>query len=219
MWGIDPAPRNLLRSESSPMKLAQTLVASLALAASLALVTTASHAGLVAIGPQPDEFAGNPTSELNRLLSYLDSGDLQPNGSFIKYNPGVNVVDSSGDLLAAFDDSITVPGITISGANLAFTDTTPLYFLVKAGTQQSIFFYDGLGDVSLLNPIVNGSGIPKDYSHVTFFGIDVPTPTPTPPTFHDQPPTDRVPDGGATVMLMGFGLLGVAGIRRTTRKG
>lgn len=214
--GNSPRPGIASRSPRTPfMKLAHSLLATFALAATAAT----THAGLVTIGPQPDGFAGNPTSEFNRLLSYLDSGDLAPNGAFIKYNPGFNQIAGSGDLLTPFDDSLTVPGVNISGANLSFLATTPLYFLVKAGTQQSIFFYDGIGDVSLLDPIVNGRGIPRNYSHVTFFGIDVPPPPPPPippPIPPDHGP--RVPDGGTTLPLLSLGILGLWAMRRATRK-
>lgn len=186
---------------------------SYSLVAALALAATAAQAGLVQIGPCPDPFSGNPTAEFNRLLALITSADPQPNGSFIKYNQGVSQVDDSGDLLTPFTDSITVPGVNISGSNLHFDATDPLYFLVKAGTEQCFYYYDGVGDVDLVNPLVNvnprGISNPRDYSHVTFFGItpDDPNPNPTP-----------VSDTGTTLALLGLGMVGVAGARRLTTR-
>lgn len=187
-----------------------TLMKSLAVAAVAGLMAVASNSQAALIPGACQDIkdlpsgANNPTGEF-AWMSSIYPGKL--NGSFRKYNPGSNVVDDFGDLEAPLGDTLTVAGVVINGAKLSFDDQEPFYYLVKASTERCAYYYDGVGAVvDFLNPIVN-KGKPRDYSHVTFFGMtffgikgdgDIPT----------------VPEGGTSVALLGLALTGLGAARR-----
>lgn len=163
-----------------------------------------AKADLMKIG-NPIQFQGNasPTEEAELIQTTLG----------LSYTP---------TFLAKFEDDGGVSGpfsgkfdVGISGSqapsswNLTGTGYDLVYALVKAGQWYQLYGVvpgsnqDVIGDWTVESPANTGpQGQTQDISHVSFFGK----------------PSNGVPDGGLTAMLLGLGLAGLGVGRRLIQK-
>lgn len=144
----------------------------------------------------PDELA-----RLNNLVNAYNGtppGTYNPAGLYL-LNPGANVPSAPLPL------GVTHHGqVSGSGTSQAISLGASQYdWLMAKWANVAAFYYIGnlTGDLMLVNDVVlNGNNKPQGLSHYVLFNRHT-----------------NVPDGGATIALLGLGLVGLGGLSRKLR--
>lgn len=145
-----------------------------------------------------------------------------------EYYRANNNVTEVGTLLGSYDSNLSAgmtSGVTITYTGGLTVGGTHMYALARDGNSDPNWFiwdlsalgWNGM-ETLLFNPAMffhtnpgNGSTQTQSFSHVVLFGQATgPGGTPT--------PQSEVPEGGATLALLGLGLTGVGTMRRFIKK-
>jgi hypothetical protein len=181
--------------------------------ASLGAILTLQSAS--ALNLTSSNYAFTEASNSNLNASDVETITGEPAGSLEEVYK-VNTDASPGINETWFTFTPVFTGTDITGGTLHWTDSLPfvgdpIYLLVKDGRQAlpapNVIWdllalgWDGSEDIVLVDPIFSNA---KNISHISVFtseggGRDTGTPT---------------PDGGATALLLGVGLLGLAAARK-----
>ena len=165
----------------------------LAVLAAAMTMATSSWAGFIGTTAQ----GGNPSGEMTKLLTLITVGEDCVLSFIAKDELTFEKVSKGG--LGVEAKSYTYPNLNFLGD---LSDYGTIFVGVKAATQ--IAWYEYPADDL---PLTFSSGsINKEISHISFFGLSCPP---------DEPPT--VPDAGSMLVMLGAGMVSLAGLRRKLR--
>lgn len=186
------------------------LLVAAALVCSLAFVVPAGATTLTLddlVGYVVPATPANLSDELayaNNLINWYNGDIANPSGGGYTYT-----LDAGSNVPAPDLPLATGPGsqsVGVPGYPIDVTGYT--YLFAKFGADGALFYLDGYTSIDGFDPATGpfdaqGHGL----SHIALFGPG------TPP-----PPPPRVPEGGATLMMVGFGLAGVGMLRRFLKR-
>src|ERR671919_1043713 len=180
----------------------------------LAILSAAFCAAMLAFSPNasahlldPDQFftagpIGNPQAERDFLVS---TGRLPATSQFLgKFNPGGGSEDGAIDISQFVTINVVSGNTWDISWNLTGSGFTLDGVLIKDGNVQGFGFLYRFYGVSADEALIGSGTVTFDdpvrnISHISFFG---------------SPGGQGVPDGGATVMLLGAGLGALGMVRR-----
>ncbi len=148
---------------------------------------------------------GNPPIETIASLQGYDPGDLPQHGVFPTYFAEVQFKFNPADRASTYDTSLAPGGPTANANGKTYFAT---FTLDTTGLSGDYYLHFDLYDEVTRTCALSKSCTPGDIDVSRFapFSHDAQTTPPTP-----QPP---VPDGGATLILLGGALVGIAALRR-----
>jgi hypothetical protein len=191
--GFYSHPKSTRPPENKMKSIVLTLIAAVAALSSASALTISSSQYVGKATPGTPSSPEAEVSYINALIALDLNGTTEVNGNTLLRSNNAFAELPTAVIDGATKDEKNTPTSTFSVTGFS-------YVIGKYGTDSFVWFVGGMvGDVTLDTSIAGSGGL----SHISLY---------------NPGDTPRVPDGGATLLLLGAALSGLGIVRRSSKK-